>query len=52
MKDEDALIRGIWLIAQSSRNKQIDEKIFNNYEEKELIKIMNIIKLLKIYNLK
>lgn len=52
MEDEDALIRGISLIAQSSRNKQIDEKIFNNYEEKELIKIMNIIKLLKIYNLK
>lgn len=34
MKDKGALIRGVLLIAQPSTDKQIDEKIFNKYEEK------------------
>lgn len=33
MEDEGALVRGVWLIAQPSRDKQIDEKIFNKYEK-------------------
>lgn len=34
MEDKDALIREVLLIAQPSTDKQIDEKIFNKYEEK------------------